>query len=447
MKPRTQSDPQLRLFEKPLQEIINGKHRLVGLAGVIPWDSVCKPLESRFSEDTGRPALPARLVVGAHYLKFMYDVSDEEFVERWVENPYWQYFCGEQYFQYEIPFDPSSFSKWRKRFSEEDLENVFKASLKSLDNVGLLTDKETEVVNVDTTVQEKHIEFPTDRKSLFRLLIRCVRLAKEHGISLRQSYVRVAKSALRKSAVYASRKRYKLAKKFERKIRNYLGRVMRDIARQIVGNEALELEFETLFGLAERVIAQSKDKKAKNKVYSIHEPHVECIAKGKVHKQYEFGVKVSVVATSRSGFILSCGVAPGSPHDSSTLQASLDDAVRLLGRQSIKRAYVDKGYRGHSFKGALKVTHAGQRPKEKKIKRELRRRPVIESVISHLKGTCRMARNFLKGEKGDKMNAIFAAAAHNFLLLLGAIYLLSFLEAFLGRFIPKTPNHSLKLAT
>jgi IS5 family transposase len=108
MKPRPQSDPRLRLFEKPLQEIINVKHRLVGLAGVIPWDSVCKPLEEKFSDDTGRPALPARLVVGAHYLKFMYSVSDEEFVERWVENPYWQYFCGEQYFEYDIPFDPSS---------------------------------------------------------------------------------------------------------------------------------------------------------------------------------------------------------------------------------------------------------------------------------------------------------------------------------------------------
>jgi IS5 family transposase len=446
MKPRPQSDPQLRLFEKPLQEIINRKHRLVMLAGVIPWDSVCKPLEEKFSDDTGRPALPARLVVGAHYLKFMYNVSDEEFVERWVENPYWQYFCGEQYFQYELPFNPSSFSKWRKRFSDQDLENIFKASLTSLDRAGLLTEKETEVVNVDTTVQEKHVEFPTDRKSLFRLLIKLARLAKEHGISLRQTYVRVAKRDLRKSAVYASRKRYRLAKKYERKIRNYLGRVMRDIARQIVGNEALEQEFEYLFGLAERVIAQSKDKKAKNKVYSIHEPHVECIAKGKLHKQYEFGVKVSVVATSKSGFILSCDVAPGNPHDNSTLQASLDDAVRLLGRESIKRAYVDKGYRGHGFKGAIKVTHAGQRPKEKKIRRELRRRPVIESVISHLKGTCRMARNFLKGERGDKMNAIFAAAAHNFLLLLGVIYLLSFLEAFFTRFATRTPHRCLKIA-
>ena len=446
MKPRSQNAPQLRFFEKRLEEIIDGKHRLVSLSHIIPWDCMSRSLEEKFSEGIGRPALPARLVVGAHYLKFMYNVSDEEFVERWVENPYWQYFCGEEYFRFDVPFNPSSFSKWRKRFSEEDLETVFKASLASLDNVGLLTDKETEVVNVDTTVQEKNIEFPTDRKSLFRVLIRLVRLAKEQGVSLRQSYVRVAKSALRKSATYASRKQHKLANRYERKIRNYVGRVIRNITRQIVGDQTKEEAFEYIFGIAERVIAQSKDKNAKNKVYSVHELHVECISKGKVHKKYEFGTKVSIVATSKSGFILSCSTVPGNPYDGSTLQAGLDDAVRLLGRERIKRAYVDKGYRGHGFKGEIKVTHAGQRPKEKKIKQELRRRPAIESVISHMKGTCRMDRNFLKGEKGDRINAIFAAAAHNLLLLLGVIYLHSFFCRLFRVFEPQKPILCLKMA-
>lgn len=413
------------------------KHRLVRLGDLIPWETVCEPLEEQFCGHSGRPALPARLVVGAHYLKFMYEVSDEEFVQRWVENPYWQYFCGEEYFRFDVPFNPSSFSKWRKRFSESDLERILKVSLQSLESVGLLTDKEVSVVNVDTTVQEKNIEFPTDRRSLFRVLIQLVRKAKAEKIVLRQSYVKVGKTALRKSAVYSSRKRHKLAKRHERKLRNYVGRVMRDIARQIQDDEAMKQKFEYLFGIATRVISQSKDKKAKNKVYSLHEPHVECIAKGKVHKQYEFGVKVAIVATSNRGIILSCNTAPGNPHDSHTLEASLNDAIRTLGKESIKRAYVDKGYRGHGLKGAIQVVHAGQRPKDKKTKQELRRRPFIEAVISHLKGTCRMGRNFLKGKAGDRINAIFAAAAHNLLLLLGVIYFVAQFKAFVRAGLPK----------
>jgi IS5 family transposase len=422
------------MFETLLENLVDQKHPLVVLAKMIPWDVVCVPLENRFSTRGSRPALPARLVVGSLYLKSMYDCSDEEFVSRWIENPYWQHFCGVEYFQYKAPFNPSSLSKWRKRFSEDDLNNVLKTSIQSLEKGGLLTEKEAEVVNVDTTVQEKNIEFPTDRKTLFRVLIELVRKSKSLGVVLRQSYVRVAKKALRMSAVYASRRKFKLSKRCERKIRNYVGRVKRDIIRKIKDDKDKQEAFEYIFGIANRVIEQSKNKKSKNKVYCLHEPHVECIGKGKVHKPYEFGVKVSVVATSYKGFILSCRTEPGNPHDSKTLQECLDDAIRLLGKENIKRAYVDKGYRGHGVKGPIKVTHAGQHPKDKKIKRELRRRPAIEGVISHLKGTCRMCRNFLKGERGDKINAIFAAAAHNFLLLLGAIYLVTYFWAFSATF-------------
>lgn len=430
MKPHAQSSPQLRMFEVLLEDLVDRKHPLVVLSKAIPWDVVCGPLEERFSECPSRPALPARLVIGAMYLKSMYDCSDKEFVSRWIENPYWQYFCGAEYFEFKGPFDSSSLTKWRNRFSEDDLSNVLKTSIASLEKTGLLTEKEAEVVNVDTTVQDKNVEFPTDRKTLFRVLIELVRQSKSFEIVLRQSYVRVAKKALRISAVYASQKKYKLAKRQERKIRSYVGRVKRDILRKIEGDQVKQEAFAFICGIADRVIEQSKNKRAKNKLYSLHEPHVECIAKGKIHKAYEFGVKVSVVATSVKGFILSCRTAPGNPHDSNTLQESLDDAILLLGREGIKRAYVDKGYRGHGVKGPIQVTHAGQHPKDKKIKKELRRRSAIEGVISHLKGTCRMWKNFLKGERGDKINAIFAAAAHNFLLLLGAIYLVAYFWTF-----------------
>lgn len=423
------------MFETLLEDLVDHKHPLVTLAKTIPWDVVCNPLEGQFSKFPSRPALPARLVIGSLYLKSMYDCSDKELVSRWAENPYWQYFCGAEYFQYKCPFDSSSLTKWRNRFSEADLSNVLKASIESLEKGGLLTEKESEVVNVDTTVQEKNVEFPTDRKTLFRVLIELVRQSKLLGIVLRQSYVRVAKKALRMSAVYASQRKLKQSRRQERKIRNYVGRVKRDILRKIEGDQEKQDAFAYIFGIADRVIAQSKNKKSKNKVYSLHEPRVECITKGKAHKQYEFGVKVSVVATSRKGFILSCCTEPGNPHDSKTLQNSLDDAVRLLGKESIKRAYVDKGYRGHGIKGPIKVTHAGQRPKDEKLRRELRRRSAIEGVISHLKGTCRMWRNFLKGERGDRINAIFAAAAHNFLLLLGAIYLVAYFWTFSAAFL------------
>jgi len=432
MKPKAQISPQKELFKIELKTILDPRQELYVLSGVVDWKYLELEYGKEFADKIGRPGISSRLMVGLHYLKYVYDLSDEEVCARFKENPYWQYFCGWEYFEYRSPLDPSSMTRWRGGRTESDLQGLLKVTIEAALKSELLQKKDLVVVNVDTTVQEKNIIYPTDSRSMRRVLVKLVKLCKQECVSLRQSYIRVSKFALVKAGQYAAARQMKRAKKEIKKIRNYLGRVTREIENAIREKSEREIVFRELLKIAERLITQSKDPKTKNKIYSVHEPHVECIAKGKVHKKYEFGVKVSVVATSKKGIILSCGAKHGYPYDGHTLDASLKQAVENLNlKDVIKRTYVDKGYKGHNYKGEIIVIHAGQRPKTTKIKKELRRRSAIEQVIGHMKNSCRMARNYLKGKLGDSVNAVLSAAAHNLRLILAEIRLFA---AFLALF-------------
>jgi len=351
----------------------------------------------------------------------MHNLSDEVLCARWVENPYYQYFCGELSFCHKLPFDRSSLTRWRQRLGEEQLLALIQESLSVAHKTGAVESKDLERVVVDTTVQPKAIAHPTDARLMHRALVKLVDLAKRNGVPLRQSYLRLAKRAAIMVGRYTHAHQFKRARKALKFLRTRLGRVIRDIRRRIDGNPDLEARFKHLLDLATRVRLQDQRQRGP-KIYSLHAPEVECIGKGKARAPYEFGCKVSIAtsATAPKGgqFVLHAKALHGNPYDGRTLGPMVAALEHLTGVET-RRIHVDKGYRGHSHPHKFRVWISGQvRRVTKVIRREMKRRAAVEPVIGHLKAEHRMERNHLKGRQGDRINAVLAAAGHNFSLLL-----------------------------
>jgi IS5 family transposase len=420
MRPTRPSSGKNDLFRDRLEAIINPRHALARLAGVIPWARFDEAFGG-FYRPVGRPAKPTRLMVGLHYLKHVHDLSDEEVVERWVENPYWQFFCGFEFFQHEAPIDASTMTRWRKRIGPQGLEELLKASVEAALQTGTVRPESLERVNVDTTVQPKAIAHPTDSRLYLKALQMLVRHAKKHGIELRQSYTRLAKAAAVRAGRYAHARQFRRMRRELKRLRTFLGRVLRDIGRKIAGNVELERTFARLFGLVERLLAQKP--KDKNKLYSLHAPEVVCISKGKARTPYEFGCKVGIAATNREGLVLAAKAFEDNPYDGHTLSGTVDQAV-AMGGVDPDRIYVDKGYRGHDYTGSASVMIAGsRRGLTPTMRRELKRRSAIEPTIGHMKTDGRLDRNFLLGHVGDAVNALLVAAGHNLRLILAKLAL------------------------
>jgi transposase, IS5 family len=430
MRPRERRETgELDLFRARLDQIIDMSHALVKLGRATDW----RFLEARFGEvygeGPGMPPLPTRLMAGLTILKHTFNLSDEELCARWIENPYFQYFCGEEFFCHDLPFDRSSLTRWRQRMGEDKIIALLQESLHVAVRTGAMTPSDTSRVIVDTTVQPKNVMFPTDAKLINRARERLVRLAGKLGLDLRQSYVRVGKLALIKHQRYAHAKQFKRANKALRKLRTYLGRTIRDIARKITGEEDLKAMFARPLHLAGRVLEQNRRQRGR-KVYSLHAPEVECIGKGKPHRPYEFGVKVSVATTfkrSKGGqFALHAKALPGNPYDGHTLATIIPDMEAIIGGD-IERILADAGYKGHNapLSHKFRVYTAGQKRRmTPAIKREMRRRAAVEPVIGHIKNEHRMDRNYLAHSSGDAVNAVLAAAGYNFRLLLNWLKLL-----------------------
>jgi len=364
-----------------LEQILDKRHPLYVLGNKIDWSHFDKSFGDLFAQKHGRPGLPTRLVVGLHYLKHAYNESDESVVARLLENPYWQYFCGFKQFQHKLPIDPSSMTRWRKRLGPGKIEELLTVTIHTAQEKKLLTERHLERVNVDTTVQEKAIAFPTDAR-LYHKARRClVRLSKKMNINLRQSYERVSKKAFLRQGRYASAQQYNRAKKETRKLKTMLGRVIRDIQRKCPNAEG---RLSKVLNIASSIFHQKR--KDTNKVYSVHAPEVECIAKGKAHKKYEFGCKVSMVSSSKD--------IP-------------DTEVHLSGKKK-------KSMKASFWKWQV-------------------RRSAIEPIFGHLKSDNRMERNHLQGKDGDRMNAILCGCGFNMRKLLRAFFLSFFLRLF-GRY-------------
>jgi IS5 family transposase len=409
------------LFRPPLDEIIDLGHPLARLAREIDWGF----LDGRFSSvcraGPGQPPLPTRLVAGLLILKHLHDLSDEVLCARWLENPYYQYFCGEESFCHRLPFDRSSLTRWRRRLGEEQLTALLQESLSVAHKTGALATKDLQRVAVDTTVQPKAVAFPTDARLMHKAIVMLGREARKHGVPLRQSYVRVAKRATLMAGRYAHAKQFKRHNRELRFLRNRLGRLARDIRRKTADDAELKEAFAIPLSRADQVRHQ-KQRQRGWKLYSLHAPEVECIGKGKARSPYEFGCKVSVAtpATKPKGgqFVLHAKALHGNPYDGHTLGPVVAEMEKLTGVEA-RRIHVDKGYRGHNHPHKFRVWISGQvRRVTKTIRREMRRRAAVEPVIGHIKAEHRMERNYLKGRDGDRANAVLAAAGYNFGLLL-----------------------------
>ena len=406
------------LFRSRLDQIIDLKHALVLLSEKIDWSSLDEQV-GIFYKEKGRPAIPSRLLIGLHLLKEMYNLSDETVCERWIENPYYQYFCGETYFQYQLKMDRSSMTRWRKRVSPSLIEKLLQESLRVAREEKALKPIHCKRVVADTTVQPKAIAFPRDARTQYIAIKHLVKLAKAQGIELRQSYLRVCKRALTKSGRYRHAKQLKRAKREEAFIRVRLSRLIRDIERKIKGGFDLEQILSEPLLKAKQVRDQVQ--KRKNKLYAWHAPEVVCISKGKAGKAYEFGSKVSVTTNINKApgghFVFHIDALEGNPYDGHTLDSALEKTEENTGT-NVERVYVDRGYQGHRCEDYSVYRSGQKRGVVGSIKKELKRRPVVEPVIGHLKSEGRLDRNYLYGRVGDQMNAGLVAVGHNFRLLL-----------------------------
>ena len=374
------------------------------------WEPRLIPRKGRRVSPRGRLAL--------HYLKYQHDLSDENVVLHWVENPYWQHFSGERYFQHRVPVDASSMTRWRQRLGEAGAEQMLRATIVAGIEMRAIRPTQLKRINVDTTVQTKAVRYPTDARLYRRCRQRLVKMARRQGLVIKQSYQHVGRRLLMQSSRYAHARQMKRARACTRKLRTQLGRVMREIERQVTKpTDKLAKLLET----ARRIHARQRHDK--NKVYSVHEPEIECIAKGKAGKQYEFGNKVSVAVSSRGGWFVGAKSFTENPYDCHTLAAQMKQVESLIANK-VSEAYVDMGYRGHDYDGAVTVhVDKGRRGRTSKARwRWMKRRAAVEPSIGHLKSEHRLERNRLRGTAGNAINAILAAAAMNFQKLLGAFW-------------------------
>jgi len=398
---------QLNFLAPTLKEQLYPKNELYLLAHEIEWGCFEKEFAPLYS-DKGRAAHPIRLMVLLLVLKAVYNLSDEVLVEQhWEMNVYFQYFGGMCVQQWGRPCAASDLVHFRQRSGQQGAERIFRHSIDKHGRYGQDPD-----VSIDTTAQEKNITYPTDAKLHKKIIDKCVKMAKRQAIVLRRSYKRTSKQLVRDTYNGTHPKRKKRADDAKRKLKTIAGRLVRELERKLPeGASAGELE------LYKKVLAQEKN--SKNKIYSLHEPEVYCMSRGKAHKKYEYGNKASVVLTQKTGIIVGAKTFKANVYDGHTLEDVLAQTRELTGKMP-KTAGVDRGYKGKQTVGdtlinipkpPLKKDNAYQKQKKRK---HFRRRAAIEPVIGHLKSDHRAARNFLKGQMGDSINFMMAAAGFNF---------------------------------
>ena len=356
-------------------------------------------------------------------LKHIRNISDESVVEQWSENSYYQYFSGEKVFACGDPCEASELVHFRHRIGEEGIELIFKESIRINGKDG-----QEQEATTDTTVQEKNITYPTDNKLHRKIIKKCIAIADEEGIELRQSYTRILKKLLMDQRFRNHPKNKGKARKADKKVKTIAGRLVRDLERKLPPSL-----YQSTLVLFKQVLAQKKADS--NKIYSLHEPHVQCISKGKEHKKYEFGSKVSIITTKNTGVIIGAINIEKNVHDSKTLQPAIEQQQRLTGI-ILKNNFVDRGYRGVKEVLGTQIIipdspGKDRTPYEKqKLRKGFKRRAAIEPKIGHLKQDHRLSRNFYKGIKGDNRNVMLAAAAMNFKRIMN-IYKQMFFDFFI----------------
>jgi transposase, IS5 family len=400
---------QTNLLYPNLLDHLNPKNPLIQLAKAIPWDYIEQEFTALYSH-RGKPAKPIRLMVGLSILKHLNNLSDDELVAQWIQNPYYQMFCGEREFQWKFPCDPSDMTYFRKRIGNEGFEKILAVS------IHLHGEKiEEKDIHVDTTVQEKNVTFPTDDKLYLKIINKLSKIAGDEGIKLRRSYrkeIKARKLALRFRAHSKNRNK---ARKAVKRLKTIGGIILRELQRKL-SKEVIARE-ENNFNLYWQVLKQKRQDK--NKIYSLHEPHIYCMAKGKINKKYEFGTKASIAKTVKSNIIVGALAFDENKYDGHTLPRVLAQVKKLTGMMP-ENVWVDRGYRGRSRVNDTKINYPKPLAKnlsdkvKELIQKQFRKRAGIEGIISHLKNEHRLDRNYLKGFIGDGINLLMAAAAFNF---------------------------------
>jgi IS5 family transposase len=392
-------------FFATFEEQLNRSHPLYQLANKIDWNIFEINFSKHYSLTHGKPSKPIRLMVALLILKQLRNLSDESIVEQWSENSYYQYFSGEQSFCPKLPCVPTELVEFRKRIGSEGIELILKESIRVNG-----TDSNDPHLSGDTTVQEKNITYPTDDKLHKKIISKCQAIAKDEGIELRQSYTRTIKKLSITQRLRRNKGGDVKARKANKKVRVIAGRLTRELGRKLSA-KSLDKHKKDL-ELYEKVLSQQRGDS--NKIYSLHEPSVKCYTKGKEHKRFEFGSKVSFLVTQTTGVIVGALNFSEQLHDSKTIESALEQYERLTGNNA-KDVYLDRGYRG---KTQVRDTKLYTPKPDKNItgakRKRHKRRAAIEPVIGHLKHDYRMIRNYLKGTIGDEMNVMLAAAAMNF---------------------------------
>ena len=406
---KTENQNQGNFFESLLKDFIDMGHELVLLSEKIDW----KYFEDEFYQyysNVGQPAMPVRLMVGSLMLKRIYNLSDESLAKAWVMNPYMQYFCGMAHFTHRFPCDPSDFVHFRKRIGEKGVEQIFAYS------VQLFGKQAQEKMTLsDTTVAENFTTFPTDSKLAKKIIDKCNKIAKSEGVPQRQTYLRTSKQLLRDTYNRSHPKRRKKAKKADRKLKTIAGRLLRELTRTLRPS-SLSV-YQSQFDLYWKVLNQKRSDK--NKIYSLHKPFTACIAKGKAHKQYEFGSKVGLITTAKTLIITAIKSFEGNPHDSKTIEPLLDQ-IESNFKHTPKEVIYDRGGKGIKQIGHTKISTPDYKPlkrdteyQRRSKRKKFRRRAAIEPVIGHLKTDFRMNQNYLWGKNSPQVNAFLAATGWN----------------------------------
>lgn len=412
------SDQAYDLFRMRLENMIDLNHELAKLSKIIDWDALESEFSSLYDPHMGRPAKSIRLMASLLLLQHTYNLSDEEVVNRWRENPYWQFFSGETYFSHDLPIDPSSLTRWRKRIGKEGSEKILALTIQAGIHAQVITKSELKRVIVDTTVQEKNVAFPRDSELYLTALKQLTKLAKDNRIALRQTYARKAKALNFQISPYAHAKQFKRMNKALKTLKCYLGRVYRDILRRATGELTRAPKTIDLIAKVARLLAQTKT--SKNKLYSLHAPEVECISKGKARKTYEFGNKVSLATPLSKTFVIGINSLQGNPYDGHTLKEQLAQILKITGIE-VRQVFADQGYKGHGIENTEVFLSRQKRGITKTLKRHLKRRQSIEPMIAHIKEDGKMGRNYLKGVIGNEINALLSGAGFNLRTILNKI--------------------------
>ncbi|TAN14024.1 MAG: IS5 family transposase [Burkholderiaceae bacterium] len=463
-------------FRARIDQMIDMAHPLAVLARRLPWASLEATLAPCFARtapaageavaeedlfgavpegvtvlsNAGRPRLAMRLMISLLYLKHAFNLSDEELVARWSENVVWQYFSGREYYEPRLPCDATQLGRFRAAAGEAGVEEILKATIDTAVTMKAIKPAEFKRVIVDTTVQPKAIAHPTDSRLLEAARRALVKAAGAAGIELKQTFAKEGKHLRWKAGRYGHARQFRRLAKVARRQRTIVGRLLREIERKAADIDMTAERFERFNDLLQRCERiRTQGKKSKAKLYALHAPEVECIAKGKARTPYEFGVKAAVAVTHKSGLMVGARTFPGNPYDGHILAAQIEQTNILLqatGRE-VKEVFADLGFRGvDQDNPGVEITHRGKYKRLTKQQRKwLRRRSAVEPAIGHTKSDCRMDRCWLKGQIGDALHAVLCAAGYNIRWLLRAIARLG-LKALYLRLVLAALSRSLRTA-